>query len=139
VVPWGVGCTIVHNYVDLVLRNDSTTTFQLRVRVTDQHLLGELRADRSARTTYAVEARAERFVWRDGAVHRENELWRRRTDLRTGRVTDELLRRNRARVLYEVDPALVEARQEADATTRPRSTTQAGRSRTERSSSGLAS
>jgi vancomycin resistance protein VanW len=33
VVPWGVGCTIAYNYIDLVVRNDTATTFQLRTRV----------------------------------------------------------------------------------------------------------
>ena len=27
VVPWGVGATVVYNYVDLVVRNDTATTF----------------------------------------------------------------------------------------------------------------
>ena len=30
VLPWGVGCSIVYNYVDLVVRNDTDHTFQLR-------------------------------------------------------------------------------------------------------------
>ena len=107
VVPWGVGCTIVYNYVDLVVRNDTTTTFQLRVRVTEPHLRGELLADRPLATTYEVVSRAEEFVLVDGVVHRRNEIWRRGTDARTGAVADELVRRNCARVLYDVDPALV--------------------------------
>ena len=46
VLPWGVGCSIVYNYVDLVVRNDTDTTFQLRTWVAERHLKGELRADR---------------------------------------------------------------------------------------------
>ena len=29
VLPWGVGCSIVWNYVDLVVRNDTDVTFQV--------------------------------------------------------------------------------------------------------------
>lgn len=105
VVPWGVGCTIVHNYVDLVVRNDTTATFQIRVRVAEPQLRGELRADRSLDATYEVVARGEEFVRVDGVVHRRNEIWRRVTDARTGEVAAELVRRNAARVLYDVDPA----------------------------------
>jgi vancomycin resistance protein VanW len=33
VLPWGVGCSIVYNYVDLVVRNDTDATFQILVSV----------------------------------------------------------------------------------------------------------
>ena len=133
VLPWGVGCSIAYNYVDLVVRNDTTTTFQLRTWVGDRHLRGELRADRALPLSYAVDAREERFErGADGLVRRSNEIWRTSTDRRTGEVrVEELLRRNRAVVRYAVDLD--------QATTAPRSTTAEGRSSTERSSSGLAS
>ncbi len=62
VLPWGVGCSIVYNYVDLVVRNDTTATFQLRTWVGERHLRGELRSDRPTSTSYRVEARDEEFV-----------------------------------------------------------------------------
>jgi len=132
VLPWGVGCSIVYNYVDLVVRNDTATTFQLRTRVGERHLRGELRADRELAVSYAVEARDERFeACADGLVRRSNEIWRTTYDRRTGvAVGEELVKRNRAVVKYPVG---------LQATTLPRSTTQAGRSSTDRSSSGLAS
>jgi vancomycin resistance protein VanW len=102
VVPWGVGCTIVYNYVDLVVRNDTATTFELRTWLDAHHLRGELRADRVLPDTYRVEARDERFERSDDGVHRSNELWRVTTSRRTGEVREELVRRNRARVLYDV-------------------------------------
>ena len=101
VLPWGVGCSIVYNYVDLVVRNDTPTTFQLRVRVDERHLRGELRADRPARTSYRVEARAERFWRHEGRVYRQNEIWRTRIDKRTGSALgEELIKRNCALVKY---------------------------------------
>lgn len=103
VVPWGVGCTIVYNYVDLVVRNDTQTTFQLGARVGERYLHGELRADRELPHGYRVEARGEEFVRLDGVLHRRNEIWRTRTDRSTGeQVDDELVRRNCARVVYPV-------------------------------------
>ena len=102
VLPWGVGCSIAYNYVDLVLRNDTTTAFQVRVWVGESQLRGELRADRPLAVSYAVEARAERFDrGSDGVVRRSNEIWRTTTDRRTGAVVaTELLRRNCAVVKY---------------------------------------
>ena len=102
VLPWGVGCTIVYNYVDLVVCNDTATTFQLRTWVDEQHLHGELRADRALPVSYAIEARRERFERGPaGLVRRSNEIWRTVRDRRTGDVlAEELVRRNRAEVKY---------------------------------------
>jgi vancomycin resistance protein VanW len=101
VLPWGVGCSIVYNYVDLVVRNDTETTFQLRTWVAERHLEGELRADRAVPTSYSVEARREEFLRIDGQVYRRNEIWRTVRDKRTGDVVaDELVKRNHALVKY---------------------------------------
>jgi vancomycin resistance protein VanW len=138
VLPWGVGCSIVYNYVDLVVRNDTETTFQLRTWVAERHLKGELRADRPVPTSYSVEARDEEFLRIDGRVYRRNEIWRTTRDKRTGDlVADELVKRNHALVKYLPPPELV--REAGQATTRPRSITRLGRASTVRSSSGLAS
>ena len=101
VLPWGVGCSIAYNYVDLVFRNDTATTFQLRVSVGDRHLHGELRADRPPEHGYRVFARGEQFI-RHGTDHyRRNEIWRSVVDRRTGEeVREELLMRNCALVKY---------------------------------------
>src|SRR5690349_4276138 len=108
VLPWGVGCSIVYNYVDLVVRNDTTTTFQLRTWVTDRHLRGELRSDRPTPTSYRVEARGEQFLRRGGQVYRRNEIWRTTLDKRTGEALgEELVKRNCAVVKYLPDESLV--------------------------------
>jgi vancomycin resistance protein VanW len=130
VLPWGVGCSIAYNYVDLVVRNDTERTFQLRTWVGKRHLRGELRADRPLPFSYRVEAREEVFETVGDAVYRRNEIWRTVIDRRTGEhLGEELVRRNRGRVLYPV----------AAPVTRPRSTTADGRASTVRSASGSAS
>lgn len=105
VVPWGVGCSIVYNYVDLVVRNDTDVTFQLVVHVGDRYLHGQLRADRTPQHTYRVEARDEQFLRHQDRIFRRNEIWRRVFDARTGDPTsEELVRRNCALVVYEPAP-----------------------------------
>lgn len=101
VLPWGVGCSIVYNYVDLVVRNDTEHTFQIRVQVADPHLKGELRADAMPVHSYRVEARDEHFWRHGGRIFRTNEIWRgihRRSD--GTRLGDELLKKNCALVKY---------------------------------------
>lgn len=104
VLPWGVGCSIAYNYLDLVVRNDTEVTFQLRTWVGEHHLHGELRADRPLPCSYAVQARDERFDrGSDGRVRRSNEIWRSTYDRPAGAlVREELVRRNRAVVMYDV-------------------------------------
>ncbi len=102
VLPWGVGCSIVYNYVDLVVRNDTDTTFQLYVGVGPRYLEGELRAADELDHSYRVSARAEEFVRSRGRVFRRNEIWRSVIDRRTGDlVAEELLKRNCALVTYD--------------------------------------
>ncbi len=120
----GVGCSIVWNYVDLVVRNDTDVTFQLHTWVDDRHLRGELRADQPVEHSYKVEARAEEFLRVDGRVWRRNEIWRTLVDPRTGdAVAEELVTRNCAVVKYPPPEHLV---RDVQATTTPRSNIRAG-------------
>jgi vancomycin resistance protein VanW len=99
-VPWGTGCTIFYNYVDLQVRNDTSDTFQLRVRVGEHDLCGELRSDAEPSHKYRVYARQERFLRVGGAYFRSNEIWRDQTDA-DGRTTSALVRTNIARTMYD--------------------------------------
>ena len=107
VLPWGVGCSIVYNYVDLVVRNDTDTTYQVLVSVGERHLDGELRADAPSSLSYKVFARDEAFIKSGTDVFRRNEIWRTVIDKRSGRpLREELVKRNCALVKYhptEVD------------------------------------
>ncbi len=108
VLPWGVGCSIAYNYVDLVVRNDTESTFQLRTWVADGRLRGLLLADRGQTVSYHVEARGERFFRLDGSVYRVNQIWHEIIDRRTGdRIGDELVKRNCALVKYHPPEELI--------------------------------
>jgi len=101
VLPWGAGCSIVYNYVDLQFRNDTDQTFQLRVGVGDRYLEGEILADVPGESSYRVFARGERFLRVGAEYFRRNEIWRTVIDRRTGTaVRDELIRENVALVKY---------------------------------------
>ena len=101
VLPWGTGCSVVYNYVDLQFRNDTQTSYQIRVAVGARHLEGELRAAEPPSRSFKVYGANERF-YRLGTDHfRANEIWRSVIDRRTGnRLGEELIRRNCALVKY---------------------------------------
>jgi vancomycin resistance protein VanW len=101
VLPWGVGCSIVYNYVDLQFRNDTDQTFQLRVGVGERYLEGEIFADAASESSYRVFARGERFLRVGPDYFRRNEIWRTVINRRTGTpLRDELIRENVALVKY---------------------------------------
>ncbi len=101
VLPWGVGCSIVYNYVDLVVRNDTDATFALRTSVGERYLEGELRVDRPLAHSYKVFARGEQFLRYAGEHYRRNEIWRTVVDRRTGdTLGEELVKQNCALVTY---------------------------------------
>ncbi|QGN34681.1 VanW family protein [Microlunatus sp. Gsoil 973] len=104
VLPWGVGCAVYYNYVDLRFRNDTDATFQVRVHVGERYLEGEIRADRPVPYSYSVYARNEDFIEREGDWFRRNQIWRDVIDRRTGdRVRSELIKKNCALVKYVPD------------------------------------
>lgn len=106
VLPWGVGCAVYYNYVDLRFRNDTDAVLQLRVSVGERYLEGELRSDRELPCSYSVYAKDERFEQYEDDWFRRNEIWRDVIDRRTGnRVRAELLKRNCALVKYVPESA----------------------------------
>ena len=101
VLPWGVGCSIVYNYVDLQFRNDTDQTFQLRLDVGERYLEGEILSDTQTESSYRVFSQDERFLRVGADYFRRNEIWRTVIDRRTGTPTrDELIRENVALVKY---------------------------------------
>ena len=109
VLPWGVGCSIVWNYVDLVVRNDTDQAFQLFVGVAERHLEGELRSNRPTEESYRVSARDEQFLHHRGRIFRRNEIWRAVVDKRTGdTVREEKVKANCALVTYVPDARVID-------------------------------
>jgi len=106
-VPFGTGTSILYNYRDYRFRNDTGQTFQLCVRVTDQYLCGELRAEKKLPESYHVRAEDEHFVREEDGVYRCGEVWREVVDKKTGKtVSRTLVKKNHAKVMY--DPGLIE-------------------------------
>jgi vancomycin resistance protein VanW len=100
-MPFGTGCAVFYNYVDLCFRNDTTETFQFKIWMTATDLWGELRSDREIAETYKIYEEKHRFLRRAGEFFRTNEIWRRVMERKTGRhLRDEKLKENFVRVMY---------------------------------------
>jgi len=104
VLPWGVGCSISYNYVDLQFRNDTDATLQICVEVGEKYLEGEIRADRELEYSYSVFARNDEFLKLGNQTFRRNEIWRSVFDRASGiELYAEKVKSNCALIRYELE------------------------------------
>lgn len=102
-VPFGTGATVFYNYLDFVFKNNTSWRFQLKMRVGEEYLQGEIRCEKALPSKFTIEERKHRFVRIDGIVYRENELWLKETRQDTSEIlTEKLLMKNHAEVRYDV-------------------------------------
>lgn len=100
--PFGSGATCSYNYLDLQIENNTNTTYQLVVYLTDEHLVGEWRAENPAMRTYEVyekEHKITREFW--GGYVRHNKIHRKVFNLANEQIDDEFITENRAIMMYE--------------------------------------
>lgn len=103
VLPFGTGAAVYYNYVDLQFYNPTDMTFQINIGVNDTHLHGEIRSDMLTPVSYKIVEREHRFTKsrKTGKIWRENLVYRRSFDKRTGNLLgDDLLYRNHCQTLY---------------------------------------
>lgn len=99
--PFGSGATCVYPYRDLMIRNDTQTTFRLHVRVGEEFLHGEWRADRLPEHTYRVVERdhcMKQEFW--GGYSRHNALYRQIYDPAGELLDEQFITRNDALMMY---------------------------------------
>ncbi len=99
--PFASGATCAYPHIDLMIRNDTNTAFQLRLNVGTKDLEGEWRGNTPPTCKYEIIEKNHRMVrqfW--GGYTRHNELYQQIFDLE-GRFMDErLLLKNHAVMMY---------------------------------------
>ena len=106
-LPFGSGASVFYNYVDLRFYNPTSRSFQIKVWLTDKHLKGAIFSDKELPYSYHIEERNHQFLKRNRKNYRQNEIWRKTIDKRTGqKIKEELLIQNFSEVKYPI-PDLV--------------------------------
>ncbi|MDO4719530.1 MAG: VanW family protein [Peptostreptococcaceae bacterium] len=101
-VPFGLGTSIMYNYIDYRFRNTGNQTYQLIVYTTDRYLCGEIRTTKALPIKYHIWTDDEHFIREGENVYRKGRVLRRCIDKRTGKtLNEELLKENHAKVLYD--------------------------------------
>ena len=108
-VPFGVGTSILYNYLDYRLRNDTGETYQILVHSDGTYLRGELRCTAPSDHVWHISCEEEYFSREMNGWYRNNKVFRRKVDKNTGNTLERtLLQQAHARVLYDesyIDPA----------------------------------
>ena len=103
-LPFGTGTSISYNYIDYRVKNNTLNTYQLRLKVDDEYLRGELRAVEPQPHSFHIHGENEHFSRENGVVYRNGQVFRDIVDRVTGRcIESQLIRTNHAKVMYEID------------------------------------
>jgi len=105
VLPFASGATVMYNYRDLRLRNNTPHTFQIKLWLDNKCLNGDLRCSNWLTYSYTVYEKNHRFEEKKGKYFRANELWRKKLDKKSGKILDrEFIVSNYAEVKYVPSP-----------------------------------
>ena len=112
--PFGSGATVVYNYVDLQIRNDTPYEYQLKVRVGENDLEGEWWSKQPCPFKYQIYESGHliKQEWWGGYM-RHNVIRRSVFDQNGNSIADELVTENHAIMMYE--PLLPEANDNVEA------------------------
>ncbi|MDR1927231.1 MAG: VanW family protein [Oscillospiraceae bacterium] len=110
-VPFGCGTSIMYNYLDYRVKNNTEQCFQFIAYVTETHLCGELRAEQALAQSYHILEKDAHFVRCGKDYYRRNKIFRQTIDKASGNTLSYVqLRAANARVMYDpqlIDPALL--------------------------------
>ena len=99
--PFGSGATCYYPYRDLMIRNDTNTVFQLKVKVDEKNLTGEWHGSHPPRYRYEMKEKEHLFkgeYW--GGFSRHNKLYRERYTTEGEYVDEEYITENHALMMY---------------------------------------
>ena len=101
-VPFGVGTSIMYNYIDYRFKNNTGNTFRISVKTGEEYLFGSLTCDRELMLKYDIVCENEYFARESDGIYRNNEIYRNIIDVRTGNIIKrELIRKNHAKIQYD--------------------------------------
>ncbi|MDR2655012.1 MAG: VanW family protein [Oscillospiraceae bacterium] len=101
-VPFGCGTSILYNYLDYRLKNNTENIFQIIVYTDQTHLCGELLSNAALPLAYHIQETDREFIKADGVWRRRNKVYRNIVDKRSGKtVSRELISQANAKVCYD--------------------------------------
>lgn len=99
-VPFGAGATLAYNYIDLQIKNETDSPYQLKLWLDAKYLNGELIATEKVNSTFYVEERNHQMqqqIW--GGYTRHNQIFKIEKTAQ-GEINESLLVENHAIMMY---------------------------------------
>lgn len=101
-VPFGTGATVVYNYKDLRLMNNTENTYQLSFDLTNELLKGEILCSSIENSTTTIEERDHSFINTDAGLYRKNTIYQHR-NYSVEKKTETLVFHNYCRCRYSMN------------------------------------
>lgn len=102
--PLGVDATVAEGWLDLKVRNDTESTWQLMIGFDKEHIIGRIYTDRDTGDRYKVINENLCYTREGGRIYEEVEVVRKRCAA-SGAVTErESLYKNRCAIGYQLPP-----------------------------------
>ena len=100
--PFGSGATVVYNYIDLQIKNETQHSYQLLIRVGEADLEGEWRREQPLPHKYEV-YESDHLITQEwwGGYMRHNVIRRKVFDLDNNQIGDDFITENHAIMMYE--------------------------------------
>ena len=95
-LPFGSGASVLYNYYDLMIMNNTNRSYQIKVWLTDTKLRGKVLSDEKQEKISVLE-RNHKFVISGEKIFRSNEIYKQKG------TEDELVCKNFVPVLYAID------------------------------------
>lgn len=99
-VPFGAGATLAYNYIDLQIKNETDSPYQLKLWLDDHYLNGMLITKNKIDSTFYIEERNHQMqqqTW--GGYTRHNQIFK-IEKTRQGEINESLLVENHAIIMY---------------------------------------
>jgi vancomycin resistance protein VanW len=100
-IPFACGATLSYNYIDLQLKNETKQSFQIKIRLDESFLFGEILCEKALEESFEIfetDHRFEHQFW--GGYTRHNKIWKRITNHKTFESKEELVTENNAIMMY---------------------------------------
>ena len=75
-IPFGTGASVLYNYIDLRIKNNTSLTYQIVLSIKDNHLCGELRSNLPQAETFRLETVDSCFIREKGEVYKNGRVLR---------------------------------------------------------------
>ena len=100
--PFGLETSVLYNYLDYRVKNNTANTFQFIVYTSPTHICGQLRASDTIEYSYHIVEEDKHFIQIGEDYYRRNKVYRNKIDKKTGLTVEKLLLASSdAKVLYD--------------------------------------